>query len=476
MFPNELRTNRERTLRRIAKVVSAIAWLLLLLSIVGAIYGVVIAAFILIAHALYLAHVRGNGVRLGPTQLPHLWRKVTAASLRMGLPEPPAAYVLQSGGLLNAYATKLLGRRFVVLHSELVAACDSGDGDRPSEIDFVIAHEVAHIAAGHLSWFLLPVRALPLLGPAYARACEYTCDRAGHAFVGNLEVSSRALAILAAGRHAGRQIDLDAFVEQRRDAASFWMAIYELNSTHPYLPKRIAALRETAAPGSAPALSRNAAAYPLAPMFAVTAGGAGAAPLMIIAVMAAVALPAFQQYVARAKAMQAQPTALASAAAIASAPTPAPAAGEDDPSIIRGDRFGWKIKLPNAKWEQIPAERARAQNRLADRWLTRPDVDAHLIVIGENLGGQALSVDQLAAVVINNAKRRAKKLQILHQWTIGNGRLIEARGAAAGASLTQLFGLFVADGKAYQVYAFVPSAAYGKVKDELFASITSFQP
>lgn len=49
----------------------------------------------------------------------------------------------------------------------------------------MIAHEVGHLAAGHLKWnaFLSPFLFVPLLGTAYSRAREYTSDRCGLAVV-----------------------------------------------------------------------------------------------------------------------------------------------------------------------------------------------------------------------------------------------------------------------------------------------------
>jgi len=321
MFPTELRSEREQILRIIGLVISSLVWLVVLgalalakwAGLVGVAYILLIAAALVMAAALFMAHLRGNGVRIGPTQLPHLWNKITAAGQRLGLQHPPDAYLIQSGGVLNAFATKVLSRKFIVLYSDLVDACEAGAAaDQPSEVDFVIAHEIAHLAAGHLGWmrwFLMPLRFMPLLGPAYSRACEYTCDRAGHTFVGNLEISSRALAILAGGRRAGRMLDLDAFVDQRRESGHFWMAIYELNSTHPFLPKRVAAIRELAAPGSHRALGRNLGSYPLAPMFGVMVGGPAAVPMLLvfyIGIMAAVALPAIKEARQRAESLKAQ--------------------------------------------------------------------------------------------------------------------------------------------------------------------------
>src|ERR1700749_5047577 len=99
MFPQELRSKRERTLRGFAIGIAIVSWLLVVVSIIGAIYGALIALVILVAHALYLAPVRATPARLGPNQLPPLWNKVVAASQRFGLREPPATYLMQSGGI-----------------------------------------------------------------------------------------------------------------------------------------------------------------------------------------------------------------------------------------------------------------------------------------------------------------------------------------------------------------------------------------
>src|SRR5688572_3301060 len=122
MTARELRTGKERTLFVIAAIFSAMAWLGIVISIVGLLYAVFIGLFVLMAHALFLAHVRGNGVRLGPEQLPDLYKRVEAAARKLGLDYTPDVYILQAGGLLNAFATKLLSRNFVVIYSDLLDA------------------------------------------------------------------------------------------------------------------------------------------------------------------------------------------------------------------------------------------------------------------------------------------------------------------------------------------------------------------
>ncbi len=288
MTAKELRTNKERVLFGISAAISAVAWLVICISVIGLAYSIVVAIGILMAHALLLAHVTGNGVRVSSSQLPEIWQKVQEASRKLGLPAPPEVYVVQAGGLLNAFATKLLSRRFVIIYSDLIDACEIGNAGQMTELDFVIGHEIGHLAAGHLAWqwFLLPARIVPLLGQAYSRAREYTCDLCGHAVTANLEVSSRALAVLAAGGRAGRRVNLDSFVEQVGETGRFWMAIYELNASHPFLSKRVAALRSAAGLASRASVGRPVLAYPLAPFLGVLAGG----PLVVVLLVTYAAL------------------------------------------------------------------------------------------------------------------------------------------------------------------------------------------
>ena len=292
-------TDRERTLFTIGAIFSGLVWAVAILGTfgLGLILGLSVGAFILMAHALFLAHVRGNGVRVTQQQLPELYERCQAAAKKLGMAELPDTYLLQSGGVLNAFATKLLSRKFIVIYSGLVANCED-----PRELDFVIGHELGHHAAGHLKWnaFLIPFQILPWLGPAYSRAREYTCDRAGYAVVEDVEVASRALVVLAAGGKMASKVNLQAFADQRLSSGHFWMATMELNLSHPYLCKRVAAIQEFKAPGTVAAVGRNPWAYPLAPFFAVATGGSVAASLMVMVavtgVMAAVAIPNFTQY------------------------------------------------------------------------------------------------------------------------------------------------------------------------------------
>lgn len=303
MKAKTLRTRKEKNLFAVCMFVSIVAWLMLLVSVLGVFYGLFFGMVIFMAHALMIAYIRGNGVKLSTEQLPEIYAKVVAAAEKFELARIPDVYILQAGGALNAFATKFIGRNFIIIYADLLDAC-SDDG---KEADMIIGHEIGHLALGHLKWlfFLAPARVFPWLGAAYSRACEYSCDRCGFEMTGELKGACTGLAILAAGGKLARKMNLKAFVAQVQELSGFWSSIYELTASHPYLAKRVAALINWKKPGTVQIPRRNLLAYPLAPFLGFGGGGAAAAPMMMIAmigIIAAIAIPQFQQYRARAKA------------------------------------------------------------------------------------------------------------------------------------------------------------------------------
>jgi Zn-dependent protease with chaperone function len=233
---------------------SLVLWILIFVTVIGFFYAVLLGAFFFFGHLAFVAHLRGSAVRLGPDQLPDLHQRVERIRLRLGLRKPPEAYLMQAGGVLNALATKLFSTNFIVLYSNLLETC----GDDEKAADFVIAHEIGHLKAGHLRFrpLLLPGRLFPFLGTAWSRACEYTADRYGFAGVGDDAAATHGLTVLAAGGAYSRSVNVDAFVGQRGAMDTVFMTLGAWMSTHPPLASRVAELdrnrfqRRPAAAGS----------------------------------------------------------------------------------------------------------------------------------------------------------------------------------------------------------------------------------
>ncbi len=298
----ELVYPRERTLGAITLVLGSIIWLLLVLGTFGGALLALATGFILylFAQSALIAYIKGNGVELSEAQFPDLYAQFAGCCDTLQISKRPQAFVLNGNGGLNAFATKFLGTQYVVLYSNVVDAMSQHtDGVR-----FYIGHELGHLRLKHLHLGHLlrwPVLWLPLLGAAYSRARESSCDRHGLACSSSSEGAARALAALAAGAERWKQLDVARYVQQAKHASGFWMSFHELTAGYPWLTKRVARVMDI----QAEVPKRNGFAYVPA-VFVPFAGrlGAGFGTLIlvyIIGVLAAVALPAYQDYTVKAK-------------------------------------------------------------------------------------------------------------------------------------------------------------------------------
>src|SRR5690606_5454354 len=79
---------------------------------------------------------------------------------------------------------------------------------------------------------------LPLLGAAYSRAREYTCDLYGAACVGRPEAAQEGIALLAVGARRYKTLNVQEYITQARHTSGFWMSFHELIGSYPWLTKR----------------------------------------------------------------------------------------------------------------------------------------------------------------------------------------------------------------------------------------------
>lgn len=300
----DLQYPREKTLFGLLAVLAGIFWVTLTVITIGIVWIYVLFFFLfyLFAQSGFIAYLRGNAVEVTAEQFPDLHARFDRSCERLGISRRPTLYLLNSDGILNALATRFLGNDYVVLYSSIVDALeDDQDG-----IDFYLGHELGHIRLKHLiwGWVLAPVAWLPLIGSAYRRAQEYSCDLHGSACCGNEKSAVNAMAVLAAGHVRWKALDRAIWLRQLQATGGFWMSFHEITNDYPWLTKRMAHVLRARGVEAPQAPARNGFAYLPAifvPRIPGGRGGGGLVSIMIvvaiIGIMAAVAIPAYQDYI-----------------------------------------------------------------------------------------------------------------------------------------------------------------------------------
>jgi len=192
----------------------------------------------------------GNAVKVSERQFPRIFGLTRDCAHDLGI-RVPQVYIVNSPHL-NAATYGTDEESFIMLHSALV------DHYSDDELKMVIGHECGHIhnehvvylttlhylktlAAAFVPWIVYPAM-IPL--NELSRRAEITCDRAGMLCSKNEQVSAKALTKLVLGsRKLYDEFNLDAFLEQYEEGKESIGRYMEAFATHPYLPKRVLAMR-----------------------------------------------------------------------------------------------------------------------------------------------------------------------------------------------------------------------------------------
>ncbi len=294
---SDLTLPKEKTYGRIVLTLAVIVWIVLAFTLVGAFYALLFGIIGWLGHGLLAAHLRAESVKVSERQLPQLYDTFVRVCAKLGVSPMPSLYVVQAGGALNAFATKFGGRNFVVVNSDLLEAF----GPSSPEIEFILGHELGHLKSNHISKRILfaPGILMPLIGPAYLRACEASCDRHGAFATSNPQGATSALLALSGGKAHGRILDAGSFADQHNEERGFFVSWHELSSPYPTLSQRVAKILALNNPHFDTRPARHPLAYPLAlltPGGRATSGGANAMIfIVVIGLLAAMAIPAFQK-------------------------------------------------------------------------------------------------------------------------------------------------------------------------------------
>ncbi|MBL8604345.1 MAG: M48 family metallopeptidase [Myxococcales bacterium] len=203
---------------------------------------------------VYTGDLLGTAVRVGPSQFPRVHRIAEQCARRLGI-KTPQIYVVPNHHI-NAMTAGTEDDSFIVIHS---ATLEHMTDD---ELRFIIGHECGHIQNKHVV-YLTTLRILqtmaqlaagamlaPLLMPVtlalngWSRAAEITCDRAGLLCVRDLRTAEDSFLKLAVGsRKLFQELNREVYLAQLGESQQSVGRMGELKHSHPYLTKRIEALR-----------------------------------------------------------------------------------------------------------------------------------------------------------------------------------------------------------------------------------------
>lgn len=193
----------------------------------------------------------GTAIKVGPKQFPRVFNLARSCADTLGIPMP-SIYVQGRFDHVNAFTYGTDKEAVIVLHSITV------DTFTEAELQFVIGHECGHIQNGHVVYLtaLETIRRMAeaflgvLMQPAliamrgWSRAAEITCDRAGLLCCKDLAVAQHSfLKMVVGSKRLYEELNVDQYLDQLREGREGIGRAAELTKTHPYIPKRIEALR-----------------------------------------------------------------------------------------------------------------------------------------------------------------------------------------------------------------------------------------
>ena len=110
-------------------------------------YVVMIFLFLFFRFGILIGHLKGNAIKLSKNQFPDIYQIAVKQSELLGLKTVPSIYIMQSGGVLNAFAARFLGRNYIVLYSEIVETAYDQD---KTIVEFIITVKTTPFGGGYV--------------------------------------------------------------------------------------------------------------------------------------------------------------------------------------------------------------------------------------------------------------------------------------------------------------------------------------
>jgi Zn-dependent protease with chaperone function len=192
----------------------------------------------------------GTAVKVTDQQYPRVWTAAKIAGEALRVRVPPVFAAPTSGIRVKVLGTE--DAPHLIVNLELADQLDE------TELVAAIAHELGHVQNGHIlyatalhyltssavffvRWMVQP--AIMTL-QAWSRRAEVTCDRAALLAIRDLDKTLAALVKIELGLDKGSAFNPEEYLRSVQDAKKGGLGRYaELFRSHPYMPKRVQALR-----------------------------------------------------------------------------------------------------------------------------------------------------------------------------------------------------------------------------------------
>jgi Zn-dependent protease with chaperone function len=197
-----------------------------------------------------IATARTRMIRVTPKDFSRVFKlaKLAAYRLRVALPD---VFIAQSADY-NAYTRGFLRKGYVVVHSALAKDFP------PSEVLFVLGHEMGHMKRFHTTWLTLMANASEqgsrfLLAPlirvvfnVWSVRCEYTADQAGFIACRDPRAATMALLRLAGGSESQDQVCVEDMIGLDANDPEMASEMADLLGTHPAIRNRLRRINDLA--------------------------------------------------------------------------------------------------------------------------------------------------------------------------------------------------------------------------------------
>ncbi|MAF94141.1 MAG: hypothetical protein CMM60_00010 [Rhodospirillaceae bacterium] len=202
---------------------------------------------ILVFNLVYLKirHVssQNNMIRISENSFKNIFHLAKVAAFRLKLPLPELFIV--DDPKVNAFTMGFYRYGFIVISSSLASSFN------PTQLMFVIGHELGHIKRYHTTWlnllgpgkagsakfFFAPV--LKVIFNVWSVKAEYTADQAGLIACRNIDDAVSSLLKIAGGPEIEKEVDIKKIFNHQGEVSEILSGFVEYLGSHPFINNRI---------------------------------------------------------------------------------------------------------------------------------------------------------------------------------------------------------------------------------------------